>query len=95
MEQIAEGAEAVTYKVSTYYKRPRNQPGITTAASRRLTAGEALNWIMDDLPGDAWTVTHDKPEGADDDIVTLVIDWNKVPASIADPVFPTRNGRRL
>jgi hypothetical protein len=89
------GAEAVTYRVSTYYKRPKGQPGVTSLSSGRLSAGEALTWIVNDLPDDALTVTREQPEGADDDIVTLVIDWNKVPASIASPKIPTRNGRRL
>lgn len=42
-----------TFRITTYWKRPRGQPGITQLASRRLTPAEALQWVLDELPEDA------------------------------------------
>lgn len=42
-----------TFRVTTYWKRPRGQPGLTQLASRRLQPSEALQWVLDALPPDA------------------------------------------
>ena len=46
-------AVKTTFRVTTYWKRPRGQPGITQLASRRLTPAEALQWLLDAFPEDA------------------------------------------
>lgn len=66
----------VTFRVTTYWKRKRGEGGLTQVASQRLMIGQALDWILGELPDEAWEVTEV------DDKVTLVIDWNKVPAEI-------------
>jgi len=66
----------VTFRVTTYYKRKRNEPGLTQKASIRIDLGETLNWVLGELPDEAYNVTH---EG---NVATLVIDWNKVPYEI-------------
>lgn len=86
--------ENVTYRVSTYYKLAKGETGITNVSSRRLDAATALTWILDDLPEDAWDVSHGGSDG-DWHKVTLTIDWAKVPDSVRKPKFPTRNGRRI
>ncbi len=70
----------VSFKITTYWKRPRNEPGLTSRSSRRLQAGEALDWIVRELPEEAITMTHD--HGGEHDAVTLRIDWTKVPEEI-------------
>jgi hypothetical protein len=69
----------VSFRVSTYYKLPRGQAGITHLDSQRLNLGEALDWIAAELPEDAVTITPETDEG---DKVTIVIDWAKVPDEI-------------
>jgi len=66
----------VSFRVTTYYKRKRNEPGLTQKASIRIDLGMALNWVLGELPEDAYDITHA------DNVATLVIDWNKVPYEI-------------
>jgi hypothetical protein len=68
----------VTFQVTTYYKRPKGEPGITRAGSVRLSLGDALDWILDEAPDEAVTVDHD----LNTDKATVVIDWSKVPDDI-------------
>lgn len=70
----------VSFRVSTYWKRPRGEAGLTQVDSRRLSLGEALDWVLAELPEEAVTVTPGI-EG-DHDAVTLHIDWAKVPMEI-------------
>jgi hypothetical protein len=67
----------VTFRVTTYWKRKRNEPGLTQMASKRLTISQAIDWILAELPDEAWDVKND-----DEDGVTLTIDWAKVPNEI-------------
>jgi hypothetical protein len=84
-------ANPTTFRVTTYWKRKRSEPGLTQLASKRLDLGQALTWIIDELPDEAYQVTYlnDKgkplPEGLFSDKVRLDIDWGKVP-------FEIRNG---
>lgn len=82
--------EAVSFRVSTYWKLAREEAGLTTASSVRLTLAQALNWIMDELPDDAWTVTYEDTDEEPWEKVTLVIDWSLVPDSVRKPVLPAR-----
>lgn len=72
----------VTFRVTTYFKRPRGQAGLTNLGSRRLCLSEALDWILAELPGDALTITPDTSGG--NEVVTVRIDWAKVPAEVKD-----------
>lgn len=72
----------VTFRITTYFKRPRGEAGITQLATRRVSVGEALDWILNEIPEDALTLTPDT-EG-DNDAVTVRIDWAKVPMEIRD-----------
>jgi hypothetical protein len=66
----------VSFRITTYYKRKRNEAGLTQKASIRIDLGETLNWVLDELPDEAYDITHQ------DNVATLVIDWNKVPEEI-------------
>jgi hypothetical protein len=70
----------VTFQVTTYFKRPKGEAGLTRAGSVRLSAGDALGWVLAELPEEAVTVGHDQQT----DIATVVIDWSKVPDEIRD-----------
>ena len=72
----------VSFRITTYFKRPRGEPGLTQMASKRLSLGQTLDWVLGELPDDAVTITPDI-EG-DHDAVTLRIDWAKVPMEIRD-----------
>jgi hypothetical protein len=93
-------AVPVTFAVTTYWKRPRNAPGFRTMASRRLDIGQALQWILNELPEDAFEVTYldenGRPhEGEYSDRVRLDIDWTKVPVEIREgPTFLPASQRR-
>lgn len=68
----------VSFRVTTYFKRPRGEAGITQLATRRVSLGEAVDWILNELPDDAVAIGHD----LNADVVTIVIDWSKVPDEI-------------
>lgn len=90
--------ESVTYRVQTYYKLAKGETGITNVSSRRLDAAAALSWILADLDSEeceAYAVTHEDSGEPGLNVVTVKIDWSKVPDSVRNPKFPTRNGRRL
>lgn len=83
MAEVGDGKRPapVTFRVSTYWKRRRNEPGLTRMDSKRLTIGQALNWICDELPDGAWSVEHLDGEGPQDRVV-ITIDWSQVPDEI-------------
>lgn len=68
----------VTFQVTTYFKRPKGEPGLTRIGSRRLSLGTALDWVLDEIPEEAIKVDHD----LNTDVATVVIDWSKVPDDI-------------
>ncbi len=70
----------VSFRVTTYFKRPKGEPGITQLASRRVSLGEAVDWILTEIPEEAIEITPD--EEGDNDAVTIRIDWAKVPDEI-------------
>lgn len=74
----------VSYLVTTYYKRPRGEAGMTSAQSVRLDIGAALGWILRDLPGEALTMTFEGDDGNGARKSTIVIDWDKVPTGVKD-----------
>lgn len=69
----------VSFQVTTYFKRPEGEAGITRLGSKRLNLGEAVDWILGELPEEAVVIT---PETEDGDTVTIRIDWAKVPGEI-------------
>jgi hypothetical protein len=72
----------VTFRITTYWKRKRSEPGLTQMGSQRLNIGQALSWICDELPDEAWAVERlDSPQGPLDR-VQITIDWSKVPDEI-------------
>lgn len=68
----------VSFRVTTYWKRPRGYPGITHMASRRILLSEALGWILSELPDTAVTISHDTKT----DLTSILIDWSRVPGEI-------------
>jgi hypothetical protein len=70
----------VSFQVTTYYKRPRSEPGLTRVDSVRLSIGAALMWALRELPVEAWNAEFDK----DANRSVITIDWAKVPAEIQD-----------
>jgi hypothetical protein len=81
--------DAVSFRVTTYRKLAKDETGMTQMGSVRVDAAAALMWILDELPDDAWDVTHEDPD-KQWHAVTLRIDWAKVPDSIRDPKLPAR-----
>jgi hypothetical protein len=73
----------VQFRITTYWKRRRNEPGLTQMASERLAVSQALDWVLGELPADAVAIGHDQ----ETDLATVIIDWGKVPDEI-------RYGRR-
>ena len=68
----------VAFQVTTYYKRPRGEAGTTRLDTKRVSLGEAVDWILSELPDEAVVIGHD----LGNDVATLVIDWSKVPDDI-------------
>lgn len=75
----------VSFKITTYFKRPRSEGGLTRVDSHRIDAGRALGWILAELPDDSYEMRFEGDE-ADGSAAktTIVIDWTKVPAEIKD-----------
>ena len=89
---VAEQSAAVpkiTFRVVTCWKPPRKWRW-RLDVSPRLTIGQALEQIIDELPGGAVSVTHLNSDGAPlppgriSDRVRVEIDWAKVPDEIRD-----------
>ena len=70
----------ISFSITTYWKRPRGETGMTRVASKRLALGPALDWILSEVPEEAITITPDI-EGRTD-AVTIRIDWTQVPGEI-------------
>jgi hypothetical protein len=73
----------VTFRVSTYYKRGRNEHGVTSLDSNRICLSDALGWVLADLPEEAVSLDPNTDENGD--VTTLRIDWSKVPGEIRYP----------
>lgn len=69
----------VTFRITTYWRRKRGEPGLTQMDSKRLGLGLALDWILAELPDEAVTMDGDRVHS-----VALTIDWDKVPPEIRD-----------
>jgi hypothetical protein len=76
-------AVPVSFRVTTYWKRRRNEAGLTQVTSQRLVVSEALDWVLGVLPDEAVTVESDDTGGN----VVIRICWDLVPDEI-------RYGRR-
>ncbi len=83
----------VTFRVVTYWKRKRGEPGLTQMDSKRVALPIALGWVLDELPVDAYTIVFLDTGGnplPDDvpgtDRVRIDIDWSKVPTEIYDGI---------
>ena len=85
--------ESVSFIVSTYYKLAKGETGLTNMATRRVDAGTALTWILNEIPDEALTVTRE-PSGENGwDIVSLRLDCSKVPDSVRLPKLPAARRR--
>lgn len=77
---------SVSFRVTTYRKLARGETGLTRMNSARISASELISWALSELPDDAVTLRFSK----DQEKVTIVIDWAKVPEGIRNPVMPGR-----
>lgn len=77
--RVRDVSAKVSFRVTTYWKRRRGEPGLTQMASRRMDLGEALDWVLAELPAEA--VNVESGTGAADR-VHIVIDWAMVPAEV-------------
>lgn len=78
-EMTGEAVTPVSFRLSTYWKLGKGQHGVTHVDSRRISLGEAIGLLLDQLTeGEAATETKDG-------VTTIVIDWSKVPQEIRDP----------
>jgi hypothetical protein len=68
----------VTFKVTTYWKRPPGEAGLTQVSSGRVSLEEALDRILTELPAGAVTTS------AGENSIEIFTDWSKVPDEIRD-----------
>lgn len=75
----------VSFRITTHWKRPRSEPGLTRLDSQRMDIGRALGWVLSALPEDSYEMRFEGQE-ADGSAAktTVVIDWAKVPAEVKD-----------
>jgi len=89
-------AESVSFRITTYRKLGRGETGITQAGSRRIALSAVLDWILSELPDEAVSISHSSESeayprsGPARDVVSIAIDWNKVPDSVRHPRIPRR-----
>lgn len=69
----------LSFRLDTYWKRPRGEAGPTSMSSRRLALPEVLELLLQQLTDDEYSMTRSGT------VTTLVIDWSKVPEEIRDP----------
>ena len=74
-------AAATTFRITTYYKRKRGEPGMTQIGSTRIVASQALDWVLRELPDEAIDIQFPA-----DDRTVISIDWARVPAEIREGV---------
>ena len=76
--------DAVTFRVTTYYKLAKGETGITQWDSQRLSVSQALDVIINEFPDEAVEVKAQPGQ------VTITIDWSKTPAALTNPKIPVR-----
>ena len=74
---------AVSFRVSTYTKRPKGEGGLTQVDSRRLSLSQALDWILAELPGESVSLSFSE----DGEQAQIAIDWAAVPVHIRNPAI--------
>lgn len=82
MSEIAQQAEPpvpVSFRLATYWKRARNQHGLTRLETRRLSVSDVLDEVLGHLEDDAVQLASNGP------VTTITIDWSKVPPEIRNP----------
>lgn len=78
-------AAKVSFRTTTFYKRPRGEAGLTRIDSQRMDAGRALGWVLGELPEDAYEMTFEGDDGHGSALkTTIVVHWDRVPAEISD-----------
>lgn len=56
------GETRVTHQVTTRWKRPKGEPGVTQIGSRAMTPIQALDWILSVIPESQREIEH-LPDG--------------------------------
>jgi hypothetical protein len=79
----------VSFRISTYWRRRRSEPGLTRMDSQRLLLSQALDWVLGELPDEAAAVVHDTSA----DVTVIRIDWNLVPDQIRYGTTPPASAR--
>lgn len=87
--------DATTFVVTAYRKLARGEAGLTQIGTRRVTAAQALDFVLAQFPDGVTIESLDAagnplPPGGESDVVRLTIDWLKVPAGIREPQLPAR-----
>lgn len=82
--------ESTTFQVTTRHKLAKGETGITTASTVQIDAAMAIGWILDEFPDDSFRTAQSASDDPDWAVVTLTIDWSKVPDSIRAPKLPAR-----
>jgi hypothetical protein len=79
-EQAQERATApVSFRLSTYWKLPKNTAGITHMDSKRLALSEVLDLLLQHLTEEEAAISSNGTA------VVLTIDWSKVPMEVLNP----------
>jgi hypothetical protein len=89
--------EAVSFTVTTYRKLAKGETGLTRLGSSRLVLADAISWVLQEMPDDAFRIAYLDADGNElpdeidvSDYCRLDIDWTKVPESVRDPKLPAR-----
>lgn len=60
-DQLADwNGATVSFRITSHFKHPKGQSGLTQVGSKRLGGADVLNWIINDLPDQV--VTLELPE---------------------------------
>jgi hypothetical protein len=78
--------DSVSFRITTYTKLAKGESGLTQMNSARLCASEVIDWVLNELPEDAVTISHDESGH----VTTTVIDWSLVPDHVRYPKMPGR-----
>lgn len=76
----------ITFKVTTYFKRPPDEEGLTSLPSCRLNLEQALNMLLRQVPDEAITVRNDDAQQK----TAIVLDWTKIPEPVKFGRLPCR-----
>jgi hypothetical protein len=78
---------ATWFRITSRHQLFRGAHGITRAESAALSAVQALQWILNELPEEAVSTQYDPKTQTS----VITVRWNDVPLSIRDPQIPERS----